>query len=182
MNPDNHTNLGEVRLEEWKKAGQLIGATTMHHFGYEDGTLGNIHHVEITERIQALILELTKDRLDIEIEIMSMDLNGITGHIDHIVAGRSALLAYYRLKEKGLPLTRIRLACIPNTVLSEPNTEFVLMETGRTEQEINETIDARLVVNEVYDIIRTHHTQRSDGVGHIVRSGDAVAISHFIVK
>ena len=182
MNPDNHSNLGEVRLEEWKKAGQLIGATSLHHFGYEDGTLGNIQHVEITERIQALILELTKDRSDIEIEIMSMDLNGITGHIDHIVAGRSALLAYYRLKETGLPLTRIRLACIPEAVISEPNTDFVLMEAGRTNQEINETIDARSVVNDVYEIIRTHRTQRSDGEGHIARSGESVAINHFIVK
>ena len=181
-NPDNLEHLGEVRLEEWKNAGQLIGATSMHHFGYEDGTLGNANHVEITERIEALITDTTKDRPDIEVEIMSMDLNGITGHIDHIVAGRSALLAYYRLKEKGLPLTRIRFACIPETALGTVNTDFVLMEAGRKESEISETVDARSVLNEVYEIIRIHHTQRHDGDNHIARSGEFVAVNHFIVK
>jgi len=181
MNPDNHSDLGAVRLEEWKQAGKLIGAAKMHHFGYEDGTLGNQDHVEITHKIESLIKEVVASSPDAAVEVMTMDLNGITGHIDHIVAARSAALAYYRLKEQGQPLTRLRLACIAENSLLTVNTDFVLMEPGRTQDEITETIDARSVIEDVYAIIRTHHTQRSDGETHIERLGELVALNHFIV-
>ena len=181
MNPDNHEQLGDVRLQEWKKAGELIGATGMHHFGYQDGTLNNLDHIEITQRLMSLIIETIGAQTDIEVEMMTMDLNGVTGHIDHIVAGRSALLAFYRLKAEGYPLTRIRLSCIPRSVFSQQNTDFVLMEAGRPDQDIGEVIDARSVVNEVYEIIRAHHTQRGDGENHIAQLGERVAINSFIV-
>lgn len=180
MNPDNHPNLAEVRLGEWHKAGALIGATSMRHLGYTDGTLSNLDHLIITNQIIEITQEIIAGRDDIEVEFMSMDLNGITGHIDHIVAGRSACLAFYRLKDQGLPITRIRLACIPDTHLAKVNTDFVFMEPGRKDIEISETIDAREVYEQVLDIMRSHHTQRSDGEYHIQAHGENVAINHFI--
>ena len=32
-NPDNYDDLGQIRLEEWRRSGELIGATTMTHLG-----------------------------------------------------------------------------------------------------------------------------------------------------
>ncbi|MDB5181199.1 MAG: LmbE family protein, partial [Candidatus Saccharibacteria bacterium] len=180
-NPDGHERLGDVRLEEWKKAGALIGATSLHHFGYEDGTLNNLNHIEITQRIESLVIETIGSQSDIEIEMMSIDLNGVTGHIDHIVASRSAVLAFYRLKAKGYPLTRIRLSCVPYSQLPNPNTSFVLMEAGHNDKEINEVVDATAVLPEIYQIIRAHHTQRDDGQRHIENLGDGVAINSFII-
>lgn len=182
-NPDNHADLGTVRLEEWRAAGKLIGATTMSHFGYIDGTLNNEVHIAITQRLEAMVRDvLATQTVPVDVEFMSFDLNGITGHIDHIVAARSACLAFYRLKAAGLPLSRIRLACLAHTHLSMPNTDFVYMEPGRGTQEINETIDARSVIDDVYAIMRTHHTQRNDSEAHIARLGDTVAINNFIVR
>lgn len=182
MNPDNVEDLPSTRLEEWHKAGQLIGATGMHHFEYTDGTLNNIDHLEITDRIFNLVQESIKDEDDVTIEFMSMDLNGVTGHIDHIVAGRSACLAYYRLKNMGLPMSKLRLACVPREFAQELNVDFVYMEAGRSEDEIDEIIDARSVVNEVLEIMHTHHSQRSDAETQINALGDRVAMNHFIVK
>lgn len=181
MNPDGHDNLPEVRLQEWHKAGKLIGATSMHHFGYTDGTLCNLDHIAITERIMELVQATVEGRDEIEIEFMSIDLNGITGHIDHIVAGRSACLAFCRLKDQGLPMTRIRLACIPRSRFSGTSTHFVLMESGRPQEAIDEVIDARHLADKVHAIMRCHHTQRSDADMHIHRLGSDVAINYFIV-
>ena len=112
---------------------------------------------------------------------MSIDLNGVTGHIDHIVAGRSACLAFYRLKAKGYPMSRIRLACRPGHPHEQANTDFVYMEAGRKPEEISETIDARVYAKEVIEIMRCHQTQRGDGENHIAALGDDVALNHFIV-
>jgi len=181
MNPDNHPNLGEVRLEEWRKAGRLIGAASMEHLGYEDGTLGNNNHVAITGEIENIVRKIVNDRTDIEVEFMSYDLNGVTGHIDHIVAGRSACLAFYRLREQGLPMKRIRLACMAYEHHQTIDTSFVFMEPGRKDDEVDEVIDRRDLLDRVQEIIHAHHTQRSDGK-NALRRGDAVAINHFIVK
>lgn len=183
MNPDNHQDLSTVRLAEWHAAGHLIGASTMHHFGYIDGTLGNVDHIAITARLERLVRDIVSQQTEpVEVEFMSIDLNGITGHIDHIVAGRSACLAFYRLKAAGLPLSRIRLACLERSQLTTHNTAFAYMEAGHLTEEIGETIDARAVINDIYAIMRTHHTQRQDGEIHITRHGEGVAINHFIIR
>jgi LmbE family N-acetylglucosaminyl deacetylase len=179
QNPDNHDDLGAVRLEEWRAAGALIGAHSMHHLGYVDGSLDNQSILEIVPRIEALIRTIPVNE-PLEIELMSMDTTGITGHIDHIVASRVAHHVFYQLKDAGLPLARLRLACIPRAQTGNaPSYSFVFMEPGRSDQEIDERIDNREYLPEILPIMRTHHTQRGDGEAHIKNHGEQVAIDHF---
>lgn len=180
-NPDNLPNLAEVRLQEWHAAGQRIGASEMYHLGYVDGILNNLDHLTITDEIIRITEDILDGQDDVTVEFMSFDLNGLTGHIDHIVAARSACLAFYRLKAKGHPMSRIRLACRPQRDGEQVNTDFVFMEIGRKPEEISETIDARAHAKEVIEIMRCHHTQRGDGESHITALGDDVALNHFIV-
>lgn len=180
-NPDNLPNLGEVRLQEWHAAGALIGATSMHHFGYTDGTLNNLSHIEITERITKLVQDTVAAR-DSEIEFMSLDLNGYTGHIDHIVAARSTCLAFYRLREQGLAMSHIRLATLPRTIIPTTNTDFVYMEPGKDPEEIDETVDGRDFKDEILKIMQQHHTQRADYDYTVKTQGESLGINHFVVK
>lgn len=179
-NPDAHPDLGEIRLREWRASGELLGASSLHHLGFTDGTLNNLAYLKIVEQLIILIETLHQQAPDLPIELISMDVNGITGHIDHIVASRAAHHVFYTLRAR-LPLTRLRLACIPREALDHPNTDFVFMEPGRTKEEINEVIDARQYLDEIIAIIHTHHTQRQDGKSRLAQ-GEAVAINHFIVK
>jgi LmbE family N-acetylglucosaminyl deacetylase len=181
-NPDNLPNLGEVRIQEWRAAGELIGATSMHHLGYIDGTLNNLDHLEVTDKVTELVKEITAGHDDIEIEFMSLDLNGYTGHIDHIVAARSACLAFYRLREQGLPMKRIRLACISREENPAVNTHFVFMEPGRTPEEIDETVDGREFTDKIHEVMRLHHTQRGDYQTVTTYKGDKLGLNYFIVK
>lgn len=181
-NPDNLPNLGEVRLQEWHQAGKLIGATSMHHLGYIDGTLNNLSHVEITNTIAALVKETTATYDDYEIEFMSLDLNGYTGHIDHIVAARSACLAFYRLRADGLPMSRVRLACMSRDDIPAVDTDFVFMEQGHTSEEITETVDGRAFTDKIHEVMRCHHTQRGDYETVTQLKSDRLGINYFIVK
>lgn len=183
MNPDNHDNLGAVRLEEWRRAGSLIGATEMHHLGYQDGALSNTSLLEVAEQIEELVRAKLEDEPDDTIvEFLCFDLNGLTGHIDHIVASRATCLVFYRMKPYEPRLDRIRLFCLPRENHPDLDVSWLFMEPGRGKSEIGVTVDARGLRDEIIAIVRTHHTQRSDGETHIERSGDMLGLEHFIVK
>lgn len=183
MNPDNLPNLGSVRLTEWRKAGELLGAASQHHLGFRDGCLCNKDMIAASEQIVQLVKDVSAKHPDRhEIEFMTNDLNGITGHIDHIVAARAACHAFYTLKGAGLPLTRIRLTCIPHAYMPTVNTDWLFMEAGRRDDEIDETIDARALKNDILAIMQAHHTQRSDYEAHLKRRGEHIGLNYFIVK
>ena len=182
MNPDSHDDLAAIRLREWHEAGRLIGATDQHHLGFTDGKLDNKAMLEVAEKIEQLVEAIAKDSAEpCEIEFMSNDLNGISGHIDHIVAARAACLAFYRLREKGLSMKQVRLACIPRDLLPTANTKWLYMEPGRTSQEIDETVDVSEHLETIEQIVQAHHTQREDGEKHLRHLHERLAINHFIV-
>lgn len=182
-NPDNVPDLATVREAEWRAAGELIGASGMHFLGYNDGQLNNLALLDIQEKLLTLINTILDTTPDVAgIEFMSMDTNGISGHIDHIVASRSACFAFYRLKEQDSRVTRIRLACTPENRAPHVNTEWIFMEAGRSPDEINEIVDARSSHDAITQIMQAHHSQRSDCESHIEARGDTLGIDHFIVK
>ena len=181
-NPDGHTDLGHVREHEWRQAGALIGATTMHGLNYHDGQLSNTTLIEIGHRLVDFISKVAAEQTeDIEIEMMSMDLNGITGHIDHIVAARAACWAFCMLKQRDPRIKRIRLACMPRDWAPQYNTNWLYMEAGRAPEEVDEIIDARQYHDELIAIMRAHRSQRGDGEAHIAAHGHDIGLNYFIV-
>ena len=181
-NPDNHEDLGAVRLEEWRKAGALMGVSSQHHLGYRDGWLSNHSYHEIADKISAIVEETLAGYEECEIEFMSTDLNGITGHIDHIVAARVACYVFFTHKSQDKRYTRIRLACLPSSILPTANLSWLYMEPGRLEQEIDEVTDATSYHNEIVAVMRAHHSQREDCENAINSRGDKLGMNHFIVK
>lgn len=182
-NPDNHPNLGQVRLQEWQTAGKLIGATSMTCLNYADNQLNNQSMIEIcdklVEKASGLLKELPADG---QLEIMSMDLNGITGHIDHIVASRASHCAFYKLQPIDSRLKQLRLVCIPKQIHPNQNTDWLFMEAGRCQTEIDQTIDARVHQAAILAIMRTHASQAADAERLIKQRGDSLGIDHFMVK
>lgn len=166
-NPDNVADLGSLRLEEWRKAGELIGATSMTHLGYKDGTLSNTSLVEITEQLEQLVRDKLDDDVS-EVEFMSFELGGISGHIDHIVAARATCGVFYRMKPFDARFTRVRLFCITEECLSEPDVSWIFMDKGYPADEC-EHVDVTDLLEQRIKIIRTHVSQRGDGDNHIKR-------------
>lgn len=183
MNPDNVPELGKIRLEEWRQAAELLSATSTHHFGYTDGTLNNLAMIEISKRITQVIHKILETEMsDVEVEFMTLDLNGLTGHIDHIVAARAACATFYRLKADDSRFKRIRFFCLPEKHYPISNTDWIYMEAGRTPEEIDEIVDARGIKADILKVMEAHHTQRSDAENQIATLGDDLGLNHFIVK
>lgn len=183
MNPDNQADLSAVRLQEWQTAAKLMGAHDMHYLGYKDGQLNNHSMIEATERVIELISPIIEAAsADTEIEFMTNDLNGITGHIDHIVAARTACKVFYQMKQRDERFQRIRLCCLSDQDMPAMNINWLYMEPGHPMNEIDQTVDARDLRDEIIAIIRAHHTQRHDGEQHIAQRGERIGLNHFIVK
>lgn len=181
-NPDNVPDLGVVREQEWRSAGSIIGAASMHLLGYKDGHLDNQTMIEATSRITTIITTIIDQApADTVIEFMSLDLNGYTGHIDHIVAARTACQVFYRLKSNDNRLTRIRLACLPRSIIPAINTDWIFAETGRGDDEINETIDARSQHDTIMQVMDAHYSQRADRDYTIKSQGDNLGLNYFVV-
>lgn len=182
-NPDGYEDLGQIRLEEWRAAGNLLGAKTMQFLGYKDGQLTNLAMIEASQRITRLVIDtLATAPPDAEVELMTLDLNGYTGHIDHIVAARAASFVFFTLKQSDSRLKRIRYACLPQAQVPTINTDWIFMEQGRTSDEINETVDARSLQTDILAVMHAHYSQRSDAEAAIKSQGDTLGLNHFIVK
>lgn len=182
-NPDNHDDLGAVRLTEWQTAGKLIGAASMHFLGYKDGHMDNHTLIEAGAKIVELASKILESAdSNTVIEFMTSDTNGISGHIDHIVAARAACWAFYRLKATDKRLTRIRLACATRENIPTSNTNWLYMEPGRNSDEIGEMVDGRALRNDIIAIMRAHYTQRGDGEYHIATRGENLGLNYFMVK
>lgn len=182
-NPDNLEDLGAVRLDEWRAAGRLIGASSMTCFHYLDGQLDNHAMIEIGARLVDHIQTTLADYPDdCQVEIMSMDSNGLTGHIDHIVASRASHYAFYKLKADDPRLSRLRLACLPRYLQPAVNTDWLYMDAGRDESEVGEIVDASQHRQAILDIMQAHHSQRHDAEQNIAQKGDALGIDYFLVK
>lgn len=182
INPDNHETLSEVRLDEGRRGGELMGVTSMHHLAYQDGKLSNNDLLPIAQQIRSIV-EPIISRSDAEADFLGFDFNGISGHIDHIVASRALALAFYQLKEQyPEQIARLRLRCLSLHDAPSHDIAWLYMDAGRCDNEINETVDARAYHDQIVAVIRAHHTQRSDGETHIARYGNNLGINHFIVK
>lgn len=182
-NPDKVSDLGKVRLLEWQAAGELLDADSMHYLGYEDGTLSNSVYLEVAEKIQRIIGDAIADRDDIaSIEFLSLDANGLTGHLDHIFVSRVACYVFYKLKEADERFSKIRLNCLHHDDFPEANLKWLYMDAGRTAGEIAETVDASAHLGQIKAIMHAHRSQRGDCESILARMGDRVAINHFLVQ
>lgn len=181
-NPDDLSDLGDVRIKEWQVAGELIDADSMHYLGYEDGMLCNSVYLETADKVQRIVTDAIADRDDIaSIEFLSLDSNGLTGHLDHIFISRVTCYVFYKLKESDERFSKIRLHCLHHDDFPDANLGWLYMDAGRTAEEIAESVDASEHIEQIKEIMSAHHSQRDDCESILTRMGDRVAINHFLV-
>lgn len=182
QNPDNVPNLATAREAEWRAAGAAIGARSLHGLNGGDGHLDNIAMQAMSADIEPMIRTIVANYHEpLEVEFITFEPNGLTGHIDHIVASRTASFLFHRLKDAGLPLARIRYYCNSEAKKPSPDTSWIFADKGRSEDEINETVDATSLRSEIIAVMECHKTQRADYERYLASQGDQLGIDHFIV-
>lgn len=178
VNVDNHPDLGAVRLDEWRQAAERIGASSTHYLGYRDSHLCNDDFHTIADTIEPLIRSTAAEYPTATIEFMSFDTNGISGHLDRVLMARVTCYLFYKLRDE---LTmRLRLFCVSCDQLPAPGHDWIYSDLGRDDTEITEVVDARNTYATLREVMRTHHSQRSDYGAFHAPLGEARAINSFI--
>ena len=179
QNPDDVADLGETRQEEWHKAGQLIGAQSQIQLGYPDGDLNNNLFHEIAGTVMQLIIDTTQDYTEsLQIDLLTYENCGITGHLDHIAMSYITTYVYCHLKTV-FPSLRLLYACACEAVSPSTDTSFVFMPKGHSHEEIDLTEDVSKFLERKKQVMRAHGTQRSDAEAIIARLGKNLAYEHF---
>jgi LmbE family N-acetylglucosaminyl deacetylase len=183
MNPDAHSDLGEVRFKEWQAAGEKLGASSMHCLDYQDGTLNNQYFHEIAEKIEKTIRDACDKHQDqVELNFITLDSNGLTGHLDHVAASHITSYLFYGLKDsppENVKLGTIDYFCFTSRQVPKPDTSFVFMPAGHEESYISKTLDVSDVLDEKIAIMREHHTQRGDAEDMLKQSEKLLSQEHF---
>lgn len=164
-NPDDHANLGTVRLEEWRASAQLIGATSTTALGYQDGSLNNQQYLAVAGQLLHYVTTILSSYEEAEVTFFAYDPNGITGHLDHIASSMISTYVYLNLRtmqQRGLTLNRLKYVCIPQSIIHKANTKWLYMPRGRYPEEIDEVSDIHEIADKKLEIMRAHYTQRDD--------------------
>lgn len=165
-NPDRAANLGAVRLKEWRKSGELIGATSQKALHYPDGKLCTDNYLAIASKIIQHIQNILESyRQPIQVDFVTFDYQGISGHLDHIAVSMITTYVYVELKKTAkqkITFNHLKYYCLSETVAPEANTTWVYMPAGKQHCHIDETFDFHHTADKKLEIMRSHHSQRTD--------------------
>ncbi len=165
-NPDNIAELGQTRLNEWEASGKLIGVTSCHALHYPDGGLSNNLYLEIAEKILEIIHRtVASSPHGVELELMTFDQGGITGHLDHIAASYITTYVYLKLRERGNAthkLGELKYYCLPQCLAPNSDAGWLYMTCGKADAHCDEIFDYTHMTDVRNQIMRAHYSQRED--------------------
>lgn len=166
INPDKQADLGAARQAEWQRSCQLLGATTTLQLGYPDGGLSNQFYLEIADKITAQVKTILANHDEaVNLQFMTFEPGGLTGHLDHIAVSLITTFVYEKLRAQpplSLDTIGLRYFCLSAAAAPQANTDWLYMPAGRTESQLDEQIDVSDVLPQKLAIIDAHHSQRAD--------------------
>jgi LmbE family N-acetylglucosaminyl deacetylase len=163
-------NLGAVREDEDRRSWVALGRVPDRHefLRYPDGGVADAPFDELVERIAAILRE---ERPDV---VITFGPEGVTGHADHITAGRATTEAFRRCRVGSDGLARLLYSSIPNSMIERFNEELVatgkepidptqpFQPRGVPDETIGVNVDCSSVVDRKRAAIREHRTQAND--------------------
>lgn len=184
-NPTNAPDLGKQRLDEWSRATELIGAKSTAALHFPDGELSHGMYLAIGAALHAEMHRIVESYAEpIELSVMTFDLLGLTGHLDHIAASYLATHQFYSLKNdtpENVRIAELWYYCLSRE--QAPNREWTeyYMPIGRDKEHLNRTIDISDVLARKYAVMDAHVSQIHD-VQTIKQLGDELLSNeHFHV-
>ncbi len=165
-NPDKAPDLGALRIKEWRQSSRLIGAASTKSLHYPDGKLCSDNYLSIAgEIIEYILKTIGEYTVSTEIDFMTFDYQGISGHLDHIAASMIATYVYLQLKSdssKIMQVRRLKYFCLSEALAPSANTSWMYMPAGRQHAHIDEKVGYEDIADKKLEIMKAHHSQRAD--------------------
>ena len=150
----NHTgeDTGSVRERELRASADILGIREIEFLGYIDGSMCN----EFIPKLELTITEKIQEfKPDV---ILTFDLNGSTGHLDHVAIANATTSAF----DKTHIAEKLYYYALPAGFTSLMHNYFIHFPKGRTLEEIDETVDISNVWEDKLRAMYCHETQKYD--------------------
>lgn len=185
MNPLNVADLGKLRLDEWSRATELIGAKSTAALHFPDGELSHGMYVAIGAALHAEMHRILESYAEsLEVSFMTFDQLGLTGHLDHIAASYLATHQFYSLKNDmppGVIVNELWYYCLSRD--QAPATKWTSYYTaiGRDKDYLNRTVDISDVLARKYAVMDAHVSQVADATAQKQLGDELLSREYFHV-
>lgn len=162
-----------IREAELTEAAHILGIKKVSFLGYKDGHISNKHipllELRITEKI-------TNFKPDI---IMTFNLLGLTGHLDHVAIANATTSAF----DKTGIAEKLYYYSFPKTYTDTITSYFIHFPDGSDEKEFDEIIDISGVWDTKIAAMMAHKSQQED-IDRIMKGYETLPRTkdHFFVR
>lgn len=151
-NSPNATETARIRTQELKKSAKILGVKTVEFLDFPDGHIGNNDLSKLEAAIVGRIRSFTPDTL------LTFNLNGMSGHLDHIAVASSTTQAFRKTKI----VKELYYFTVPN-VISRLNADyFIYFPEGPDLADMDEIIDVSSVWDVKMQAMDQHQSQAAD--------------------
>lgn len=142
----------ELRANELRRAATKLGIQDVSFMGFIDGKICNTQLAKLEAAITKKIKDFQPDTL------LTFDLNGVTGHLDHMAVASATTSAF----DKTRIASRLFYYTLPLEYSREITEYFVHFPDGRRPDEIEHIVDVEPVWDRRVTAMQEHISQRKD--------------------
>lgn len=146
------SSLTTRRAHELTESAKHLGVKRVYFLGFTDGTLSNNQYHKLADKIR-VHLEALKPKT-----VITFELNGISGHIDHITVSLATTFVVKKLKF----VKELWYHCTTLERSKLRQDYFIYFPDGHKRSEIDKIVD----ISDVWDVkvkaMKTHESQKHD--------------------
>lgn len=144
--------LGVIREKELEESAKILGVKKVDFLGFDDGCLCNNLYHELANAIEDKLKEYKPHT------IMTFDIKGVSGHLDHITVSLITTYVFWRAPF----VKRLLYYCEMKDVLDNIHDYFIYIPPGYKEADVDLTIDISPFWEMKKKAINAHVSQKKD--------------------
>lgn len=149
---------GETRTKELLEAAKVLGIKEVEFLDFKDGEISNNQYHALAEKISSKIKSFKPQ------VVITFDLTGGSGHLDHIAVALTTTYAFTRQKvaKKLYYVCGLFFGLPAKTASLFRRKYFIYIPPGRSDQEITTVIDVSDVWDTKVEAMKKHESQIKD--------------------
>jgi LmbE family N-acetylglucosaminyl deacetylase len=148
-------SLGLVRQQELLNSAKILGVKKVYFLNFPDGSLNNNNYHEVADKIKQILVTSKPDT------IMTFELNGVSGHLDHVAV---SFICSYLFERLGF-IKNIMYFCNSEKEKKIIGKKyFVYFPDGYKKENVDLVIDVKPEFNLKKKAMWAHVSQRKDAL------------------
>lgn len=152
-NEPNPEELGQIRQKELLTSAEILGVKKVNFLGFADGGLNNNEYHNLANKIEEKVREYEPDIL------LTFDINGLTGHLDHVAVALATSFVYQKV---DFVKTLLYYCETKEMVESSSSDYFIYTPPGYNLSDIDLKVDISEFLNQKKQAIAAHKSQQDD--------------------